>query len=81
MFHELPRNARRNAGARDVDAWLRPGGLLVLEGIRRELAESRSSRGGVLVGSRAEFHDRSSRHIARDDFSPEILAELGFVAV
>ncbi len=74
LFHELPRNARRNVVA---EAWrvLRPGGLLVIE----DSAQPSDSPGlaVVLAGVSAEFHEPFYRDYLEDDLAA-LLAERGF---
>src|SRR6185503_10381693 len=53
LFHELPRNARRNV-ARELHRVVRPGGLLVVED-SAQLSES-AEIGGALRAFPGEFH-------------------------
>jgi ubiquinone/menaquinone biosynthesis C-methylase UbiE len=77
MFHELPRNARRNA-VREMFRVLRPGGLLVLED-SAQLVESPELE-SVLRGFPAEFHEPFYADYLEDDLAA-ILRETGFAAV
>lgn len=74
LFHELPRNARRNVVA---EAWrvLRPGGLLVIE----DSAQPAESPGlAVVLGNfSAEFHEPFYQDYLEDDLAG-LLAERGF---
>jgi ubiquinone/menaquinone biosynthesis C-methylase UbiE len=76
MFHELPRNARRNV-VREMFRVCRPGGLCVIEDSAQasespELAE-------VLLGFPQEFHEPFYADYLRDDLAG-ILEETGFVS-
>jgi ubiquinone/menaquinone biosynthesis C-methylase UbiE len=76
MFHELPRNARRNV-VREMFRVCRPGGLCVIEDSAQasespELAE-------VLLGFPQEFHEPFYADYLRDDLA-SILDETGFSA-
>lgn len=75
LFHELPRNARRNVIA---EAWrvLKPGGLLVIE----DSAQPSESPGlAVVLGAfSAEFHEPFYRDYLEDDLA-DLVAERGFV--
>jgi ubiquinone/menaquinone biosynthesis C-methylase UbiE len=77
MFHELPRNARRNA-VREMFRVLRPGGLVVLED-SAQVAESPELE-GVLRGFPKEFHEPFYADYLGDDLAG-ILDEIGFVNV
>jgi ubiquinone/menaquinone biosynthesis C-methylase UbiE len=74
LFHELPRNARRNVIA---EAWrvLKPGGLLVIE----DSAQPSESPGlaFVLGGFSAEFHEPFYQDYLEDDLSA-LVRERGF---
>ncbi|CAN5641249.1 class I SAM-dependent methyltransferase [soil metagenome] len=74
MFHELPRNARRNV-MREMLRVVRPGGLVVLEDSAQvsdspELAD-------VLRNFPVEFHEPFYADYLEDDLA-RILAEVGF---
>ena len=75
MFHELPRNARRNA-IREMFRVLAPGGLVVLED-SAQLADS-PELAGVLRNFPREFHEPFYNDYLGDDLA-EILRETGFV--
>ncbi|MEO8549958.1 MAG: methyltransferase domain-containing protein [Kofleriaceae bacterium] len=77
MFHELPRNARRNV-VRELMRVVRPGGLVVLED-SAQLAESPDLE-GVLRGFPAEFHEPFYADYLEDDLAG-ILREVGFTNV
>jgi ubiquinone/menaquinone biosynthesis C-methylase UbiE len=74
LFHELPRNARRNVIA---EAWrvLKPGGILVIE----DSAQPSESPGlAVVLGNfSAEFHEPFYQDYLEDDLAG-ILAAQGF---
>ncbi len=77
MFHELPRNARRNA-VRELFRVVRPGGLVVIED-SAQLAESRALE-PVLRGFPMEFHEPFYADYLEDDLA-EILRDAGFTEV
>jgi ubiquinone/menaquinone biosynthesis C-methylase UbiE len=74
LFHELPRNARRNV-VREMFRVLRPGGLVVIED-SAQLSES-AAIGDALINFPAEFHEPFYRDYLDDDLA-SILAEVGF---
>jgi ubiquinone/menaquinone biosynthesis C-methylase UbiE len=74
MFHELPRNARRNA-VREMLRVVRPGGLVVLED-SAQLSES-PELAPVLHGFPQEFHEPFYEDYLEDDLGA-LLAEVGF---
>lgn len=77
LFHELPRNARRNV-YREMWRVLRPGGLLVIED-SGQLAESEEV--SFFLGQFSkEFHEPFHRDYLADDIA-EALAEVGFDVV
>lgn len=77
MFHELPRNARRNV-VREMFRVVRPGGLVVLED-SAQLAESPALE-GVLQGFPQEFHEPFYADYLEDDLAA-VLADVGFTQV
>lgn len=77
MFHELPRNARRNV-VREMFRVVRPGGLVVIED-SAQLADS-PELGGVLQGFPEEFHEPFYADYLEDDLAG-VLAGAGFTAV
>jgi ubiquinone/menaquinone biosynthesis C-methylase UbiE len=77
MFHELPRNARRNV-VRELMRVVRPGGLVVIED-SAQLAESRALE-GVLRGFPMEFHEPFYADYLEDDLAG-VLREVGFTNV
>ncbi|HEY1546836.1 MAG TPA: class I SAM-dependent methyltransferase [Kofleriaceae bacterium] len=77
LFHELPRNARRNV-ARELYRITKPGGLVVLED-SAQLAESRQLE-TVLREFPAEFHEPFYADYLEDDLAA-LLAEAGFVDI
>jgi ubiquinone/menaquinone biosynthesis C-methylase UbiE len=77
MFHELPRNARRNV-MRELFRVVRPGGLVVIED-SAQLSESGFLE-PVLRGFPAEFHEPFYADYLEDDLA-DILREVGFTAV
>jgi ubiquinone/menaquinone biosynthesis C-methylase UbiE len=76
LFHELPRNARRNV-VREMLRVLRPGGLVVIEDSAQE--SETPELAGVLRGFPAEFHEPFYADYLRDDLG-SMLAEIGFEA-
>ena len=74
MFHELPRNARRNV-CREMFRVVRPGGLVVIED-SAQLADS-PELGEVLGGFPADFHEPFFADYLEDDLA-RVLAEVGF---
>ena len=77
LFHELPRNARRNA-MREMFRVVRPGGLVVIED-SAQLSESGFLE-PVLRGFPAEFHEPFYGDYLEDDLA-DILREVGFTNV
>jgi ubiquinone/menaquinone biosynthesis C-methylase UbiE len=77
MFHELPRNARRNV-VREMLRVVRPGGLVVIED-SAQLSESPVLE-PVLLGFPAEFHEPFYADYLEDDLAA-LLAEAGFELV
>ncbi|HET9627364.1 MAG TPA: class I SAM-dependent methyltransferase [Kofleriaceae bacterium] len=74
LFHELPRNARRNV-VREMFRVLRPGGLLVIED-SAQLTES-AEIGTALRAFPGEFHEPFYNDYLEDDLGA-LLAECGF---
>jgi ubiquinone/menaquinone biosynthesis C-methylase UbiE len=74
LFHELPRNARRNV-VREMYRALRPGGLLVIED-SAQLAESADIASALREFPR-EFHEPFYQDYLGDDLAA-LLAECGF---
>lgn len=74
LFHELPRNARRNV-AREMFRVLRPGGLLVIED-SAQLTES-AEIATALRSFPGEFHEPFYADYLEDDLA-EMLCEVGF---
>jgi ubiquinone/menaquinone biosynthesis C-methylase UbiE len=77
LFHELPRNARRNV-VRELRRVVKPGGLVVIED-SAQLAESAELE-SVLREFPAEFHEPFYADYLEDDLAG-LLAEAGFEAV
>lgn len=77
MFHELPRNARRNV-VREMLRVLKPGGLVVIED-SAQLVESAVFE-PVLRGFPADFHEPFYEDYLEDDLA-ELLREVGFADV
>jgi hypothetical protein len=73
MFHELPRNARRNV-VREMLRVVRPGGLIVIED-SAQLSESPELE-PVLHNFPAEFHEPFYADYLADDLGA-LLAEVG----
>jgi ubiquinone/menaquinone biosynthesis C-methylase UbiE len=74
LFHELPRNARRNV-VREMSRVLRPGGLLVIED-SAQIAESAEIRSALREFPR-EFHEPFYQDYLDDDLAA-LLGECGF---
>jgi len=74
LFHELPRNARRNV-VREMFRVLKPGGLVVLED-SAQMSDS-PEIAGVLGDFPAQYHEPFYAEYLRDDLA-ELLAECGF---
>jgi ubiquinone/menaquinone biosynthesis C-methylase UbiE len=74
MFHELPRNARRNV-MREMLRVLRPGGVVVIEDSAQE-SES-PELASVLRNFPQEFHEPFYRDYLEDDLG-QALREVGF---
>src|SRR6185369_11601422 len=75
LFHELPRNTRRNV-ARELFRVVRPGGLVVLED-SAQLVES-AEIATALRSFPGEFHEPFYADYLEDDLA-ELLREVGFV--
>jgi ubiquinone/menaquinone biosynthesis C-methylase UbiE len=75
LFHELPRNARRNV-ARELHRIVRPGGIVVLED-SAQLVES-AEIASALRAFPGEFHEPFYADYLEDDLA-ELLREVGFV--
>lgn len=73
LFHELPRNARRNV-LRELARVVRPGGLIVIED-SAQLAESGPLE-AALRAFPSEFHEPFYADYLEDDLAP-MLAETG----
>ncbi len=76
MFHELPRNARRNV-VREMLRVVRPGGLVVLED-SAQVSES-PEIASALRGFPREFHEPFYADYLEDDLGA-LLREVGFAA-
>ena len=74
LFHELPRNARRNV-AREMFRVVRPGGLLVIED-SAQLSES-AELATALQSFPGEFHEPFYADYLADDLA-DLLREVGF---
>ncbi len=74
LFHELPRNARRNV-VREMFRVLEPGGLLVIED-SAQISDS-PELAPMLAGFAKEFHEPFYRDYTEDDLAT-MLAEEGF---
>jgi ubiquinone/menaquinone biosynthesis C-methylase UbiE len=74
LFHELPRNARRNV-AREMFRVVRPGGLLVVED-SAQLTES-AEIASALRSFPGEFHEPFYADYLQDDLAA-LLREVGF---
>jgi len=74
MFHELPRNARRNV-VREMLRVVRPGGLVVIED-SAQISES-PELGSVLHSFPRDFHEPFYEDYLEDDLAA-LLAEVGF---
>lgn len=74
LFHELPRNARRNV-LREMFRVLRPGGLLVIEDSAQEVDAGKVAF--FLERFSQEFHEPFFRDYLGDDLA-EALADVGF---
>jgi ubiquinone/menaquinone biosynthesis C-methylase UbiE len=74
LFHELPRNARRNV-AREMFRVVRPGGLLVVED-SAQLTES-AEIAAALRSFPGEFHEPFYADYLQDDLAA-LLREVGF---
>lgn len=76
LFHELPRNARRNV-VRELFRVVKPGGLVVIED-SAQLSES-SEIAPALHSFPAEFHEPFYEDYLEDDLAA-LLTEIGFLA-
>ena len=76
LFHELPRNARRNV-LREAHRVLRPGGLLVLEDSSQP--SDSPVLAPVLSKFQTDFHEPFYKDYLEDDLA-ELAEECGFVA-
>jgi ubiquinone/menaquinone biosynthesis C-methylase UbiE len=74
LFHELPRNARRNV-ARELFRVVRPGGLVVIED-SAQLSES-AEIASALRSFPGEFHEPFYADYLEDDLA-DLLREVGF---
>jgi len=74
LFHELPRNARRNV-VRELYRVVRPGGLVVIED-SAQLVES-GDIGEALRAFPRDFHEPFYAHYLEDDLAA-MLAARGF---
>jgi len=74
MFHELPRNARRNV-VREMFRVVRPGGLVVIED-SAQVSES-PELASVLRGFPRDFHEPFYEDYLEDDLGA-LLAQVGF---
>jgi ubiquinone/menaquinone biosynthesis C-methylase UbiE len=74
LFHELPRNARRNV-AREMFRIVRPGGTVIIED-SAQLAES-AEIASALRAFPGEFHEPFYADYLEDDLA-ELLREVGF---
>lgn len=72
LFHELPRNARRNV-VRELHRVVRPGGLVVIED-SAQLAESAEIESALRQFPR-EFHEPFYADYLEDDLAPLLAAE------
>jgi ubiquinone/menaquinone biosynthesis C-methylase UbiE len=75
LFHELPRNARRNV-VRELHRVVRPGGVVVIED-SAQLAESTEIASALREFPR-DFHEPFYADYLEDDLAP-LLGEPGFV--
>jgi ubiquinone/menaquinone biosynthesis C-methylase UbiE len=75
LFHELPRNARRNV-AREMFRVVRPGGVVIIED-SAQLAES-AEIASALRAFPGEFHEPFYADYLEDDLAA-LFAEAGFV--
>jgi ubiquinone/menaquinone biosynthesis C-methylase UbiE len=74
LFHELPKNARRNV-VREMFRVLKPGGLVVLEDSAQHSDSPQIAN--VLGGFPAEYHEPYYKGYLDDDLAA-MLAEVGF---
>lgn len=77
LFHELPRNARRNVLA-EIRRVLKPGGLVVLEDSAQQ--EDSGAVAFFLEQFSAEFHEPFYRDYLEDDLA-SVAREVGFDSV
>ncbi len=77
LFHELPRNARRNV-VREMFRVLRPGGLIVLEDSAQQSDSPQIA--SVLAGFPETYHEPFYAEYLDDDLAA-LLAEAGFQPV